>query len=75
MKKVETAIQYFINQFSVAPKTLYLGQKQFEELRLLAQRASTFRLQSFPLDEISRAEYRGMKVYLVDSRDYIDCGF
>jgi hypothetical protein len=75
MEIVERIVQDFINQYMITPKTLYLGQKQFDELRLLAERISTFQLQAFPKSEISRAEYKGMKIYLVDSDDYVACGF
>ena len=75
MEEIEKTITDFTNQHMVCPKSLYLGQIQFDKLHKLAERISIFDLRAFPNDEISRAEYKGMKVYLVDANDYVACGY
>jgi hypothetical protein len=63
-----------MNFTGTRPKSLYLGQKQFDILAKKCNGMSDFvNMSAFPSDESRRVEYRGLKVYLVDSQDYLEC--
>ena len=68
-EKIEEGYYEFIKQFKVSPKAMYLGQFQID---LLSKIMTNFPLvkTDYVRAKEKRAEYMGMKIYKVDSKNY-----
>lgn len=74
MEEIHSAIFAFINKHHVRPNALYLGQLDFELLRVEAKHYG-LKLTDFVSDEIERQEYDGCKIYKVNALHHVHVSF
>jgi len=74
LKEINISIKEFEIKFGYPGQKLYLGRNEFYFLKDYAEKNSDIKINPVEHDERFRAEYFGMKLYLVDSDSYISVG-
>ncbi len=72
-ERVNREMERYKAQTGKEPQMLILGENQWEEMQKAAE--PFLRMDSPPLIESARAEYKGMKIYQIDAKDFIVCGY